>query len=532
VLLIFATAVPLIALIVVRDYHDTLEALQREADASSRIADQTARFVERFLIDTRRTMESMARRQSQLLDPAGCRSAAAAVVDINPVYANLAVRDSAGNLVCVAQPGPPPKPIDLDSFQRAIKENRFVLGAPVIAPVLVRWIVVARQPIRNANDEVIGVVSLPLDLLNLQFLVSGVKMPPGGLIVITAADGTVIARSLDPEKWVGTNMRNVGVVSTALQRKEGQTTGVGADGIERVSGFTTITEIGWNVASAIPTEVIRAPVRRALLYKIGIITVVLIGVTLLATAISRAIAAPVRQLSRTAQAVASGQSDMRAEAGGLAEIKEVSTAFNTMLDTIAQGERAIRENEARLRVAMVAGRIGMQIWNHAAQELYISPEWKRLVGYEDHEITNRTSAWLGLVHADDRTRVVTEMKDYFTDLQPGHEIEFRMNHRDGSERWMLVRVEPVLDAASQPQVSIACFVDITERTRSQMQIRDQLDELLRWQSVIVGREERVIELKREVNALLSAAGQSARYLGENSPALSTSAGSPENQAGI
>lgn len=52
--------------------------------------------------------------------------------------------------------------------------------------------------------------------------------------------------------------------------------------------------------------------------------------------------------------------------------------------------------------------------------------------------------------------------------------------------------------------------NVTERERVSEQLRSQLAELQRWQVVTVGREERIMELKKEVNAL-------ARRLGEPPP---------------
>ena len=53
--------------------------------------------------------------------------------------------------------------------------------------------------------------------------------------------------------------------------------------------------------------------------------------------------------------------------------------------------------------------------------------------------------------------------------------------------------------------------DITERKKTEQRLREQLDELRRWHHVTVGREERIIELKKEVNELLQRLGEPARY---------------------
>jgi PAS domain S-box-containing protein len=54
--------------------------------------------------------------------------------------------------------------------------------------------------------------------------------------------------------------------------------------------------------------------------------------------------------------------------------------------------------------------------------------------------------------------------------------------------------------------------DITEREQMHRDLRDRLDELTRWQSVVLGREDRILELKNEVNLLLAEHGDEARYM--------------------
>ena len=59
---------------------------------------------------------------------------------------------------------------------------------------------------------------------------------------------------------------------------------------------------------------------------------------------------------------------------------------------------------------------------------------------------------------------------------------------------------------------IQCNIrDITERKMAEAKITSQLDELLRWQNVTLGREDHMQELKREVNELCRAAGAAVRY---------------------
>ncbi len=53
--------------------------------------------------------------------------------------------------------------------------------------------------------------------------------------------------------------------------------------------------------------------------------------------------------------------------------------------------------------------------------------------------------------------------------------------------------------------------DITERKQTEARMEAQNEELRRWHQATLGREGRVLELKKEVNELLAQTGQPPRY---------------------
>ena len=71
--------------------------------------------------------------------------------------------------------------------------------------------------------------------------------------------------------------------------------------------------------------------------------------------------------------------------------------------------------------------------------------------------------------------------------------------------WFENRIYP------SPQGLSIYFHDITERKRAELKIREHLDELLRWQQITLGREDRIQNLKAEVNRLLLDQGKPPRY---------------------
>jgi len=85
-------------------------------------------------------------------------------------------------------------------------------------------------------------------------------------------------------------------------------------------------------------------------------------------------------------------------------------------------------------------------------------------------------------------------------------------HKKKSEEIIDVEVHAKsLPRLVDKKLTIAVVFDVTERNRNKELILEQLDELKRWQNVIIGREERNIELKQEVNDLLVKLGQNKKY---------------------
>jgi len=75
----------------------------------------------------------------------------------------------------------------------------------------------------------------------------------------------------------------------------------------------------------------------------------------------------------------------------------------------------------------------------------------------------------------------------------------------------------LLDMAANISFALDNFEGEAARQRAEVGLERQLDELRRWNAVTLGREERILELKREVNELLRGAGKPPRYSSTDAP---------------
>jgi transcriptional regulator of nitric oxide reductase len=94
--------------------------------------------------------------------------------------------------------------------------------------------------------------------------------------------------------------------------------------------------------------------------------------------------------------------------------------------------------------------------------------------------------------------------------RPFH-LQYRVVRKDGETVVVQDDGYFVHDAAGSSARMVGFVADVTERRLAEDRIRSQLDELRRWHSAMLGREVRILQLKREVNEVLAQAGKQPRY---------------------
>jgi hypothetical protein len=73
-------------------------------------------------------------------------------------------------------------------------------------------------------------------------------------------------------------------------------------------------------------------------------------------------------------------------------------------------------------------------------------------------------------------------------------------------------LNPIHDSAGVMLGIAGTVRNIQARKQAEAQINEQLGELRRWHTVTLGRESRILELKAEINRLLSQLGKPPRFV--------------------
>lgn len=123
------------------------------------------------------------------------------------------------------------------------------------------------------------------------------------------------------------------------------------------------------------------------------------------------------------------------------------------------------------------------------------------------------------------TLIGTDFADYFTEPDKARDTyqavfsqgtvrdsPLTARHVSGRTTEVLYNASVYWGATGEVQGVLAVARDVTELKRAEAERAEQMAELRRWHEATLGREGRVLEIKREVNALLARLGEPPRYL--------------------
>jgi two-component system, sensor histidine kinase and response regulator len=101
-----------------------------------------------------------------------------------------------------------------------------------------------------------------------------------------------------------------------------------------------------------------------------------------------------------------------------------------------EAESAHLQSEERLQLALEASDLGMWDWNLVSGKIYRDWRWKRMLGYEENEISDTRQAFRELVHPEDLTIVNSTLGKHLRGESQIYRVEFRMRAKSGEWKWI------------------------------------------------------------------------------------------------
>ena len=318
------------------------------------------------------------------------------------------------------------------------------------------------RPVLRPNGEIAAVVVASVRTRDLRRLVDPSGLLPGpALVTLVDSDGLVVARSRDPEQWVGKYVpsRDVRQHAAAV---EGVFEDTGIDGQRRIYGFATPVRVGWMVYLGTPADEALAPIRHRMLAVLVPGVAALLAGLALAASIGTGFVRALRALAQDASRLTDGDLDHRSTVRGADEINVLAQTLNRMAASLQ--ERGAAVAHSREELSRVTSNVPVLIaYIDAAQRFRFANEYYRDVfGVPPSRLVGRSLQ--KLFAGADYARLAPHLDEVLRGYPVSFETSFAAS---GEDRWFLVSCFP--DYSDDRTVSgfYAVCQDITARREAE-----------------------------------------------------------------
>jgi PAS domain S-box-containing protein len=152
-------------------------------------------------------------------------------------------------------------------------------------------------------------------------------------------------------------------------------------------------------------------------------------------------------------------------------------------------ERELKENQFRWQFAVDGSGDGLWDWKIKTNEVYFSPQWKNMLGFEVDEIKDSLQEWESRVHPDDLQDVYKDIESHLEGKTDVYQNEHRVLCKNGTYKWILDRgIIVEKDEDGTPIRIIGTHTDISNQKRllEEMNIlKDRFENMFRTHSSIM-----------------------------------------------
>lgn len=130
----------------------------------------------------------------------------------------------------------------------------------------------------------------------------------------------------------------------------------------------------------------------------------------------------------------------------------------------------LQQSKEQFELVIQASNDGFWDWDFITNEIYYSPRWKEMLGYEDHELPNTLETWRSLISPEDYAIANQLIQDYQSGKIDHFSMTKRFTHKDGSTVYIMARGIYLKDDQDQVIRMIGSHSDITEIMKIQYEL--------------------------------------------------------------
>ena len=219
---------------------------------------------------------------------------------------------------------------DRQYFKDILNGAEKTISDVIISKANGKAISIIAVPIKNSENQLVGMLACNLDLDNFKNKISEIKLGESGYAFITDKTGTVLAH---PQKELIDNLTNYKELTPIAAALAGKTGLLKYDFEEKeyLAAYNVIAETGWAiVVQNLEAEAV-APAKKELLFSIVLLIITLIFIGVISYLVTKIIAEPLALMAEKAKIVASGDLSQVIDIDRADEVGELAKSFNNMI---------------------------------------------------------------------------------------------------------------------------------------------------------------------------------------------------------
>ena len=190
---------------------------------------------------------------------------------------------------------------------------------------------------------------------------------------------------------------------------------------------------------------------------------ILIGISF-AYYVAKSLTNSLSNLMLSVRRYSEGKRDEVANEDTVKEIAKLASEFNKLTCNLNQIEDLNKQLTERLELAFISTQDGLWDWNIATNEVYFSPLWKKMLGYEDLEFESTFAEWEKNVHPQDLKDAKINIQNHFEGKTKSYSNVHRLKHKNGTWVWILARGKALYDENNKAIRMVGTHTDITKET--------------------------------------------------------------------
>ena len=401
----------------------------------------------------------------------------------------------------------------------------------------------AVTPYYGKDESLIGVFYTDVPLLQINQYLQNITISPNGQMFIMENNGLIVASSTPEQPYLITgdqierlnaSSSSQPLIASAARYLTGQFDGLGKipphynssfnfqgeKHFVHVNSYNDARGLDWKIVMVVPESDFMAQITQNNRNTLVFIIISALFSVIVSALLARRITRPITNLSRSAKALANGDYDQRLEIKSEDELGELTDAFNTMAVKLKENTASLQESEERFRALVEQAPEAILVLD-CDNFMFVDANKKaeELFGCGREELLKSGPEQFYTSNQVDEKPVSQVMQENTQRALAGETVSYvrRIKSTDGKEH--LCQVWMTRLPSAYPKFVRISYIDITESKRTEEELRkyrEHLEELVKertaqvhqkneelekFNKFFVGRELKMIELKKKIAQL-------------------------------